>query len=252
MTFQEKLKNREVVLGTMLSELPSANLPRLFQVAGFDYFIIDCEHGSFDFSQVANLIGIANGYGIPAIVRIPMIEREFITKVLDAGADGLLVPMVNTKEEAEKVIEISKYSPLGKRGVSTTRAHSNYSPPPLKEYLKLANERTSIFVQLETQEAVKNVEDIASVEGITAIMIGPNDMATDLGVPGETGHPKMFEAIEKVIAAANKAGLPSGIIESHQDYLKKCRSLGMTVFSCGSELGMLLSAAKQNVKNFAD
>jgi 2-dehydro-3-deoxyglucarate aldolase/4-hydroxy-2-oxoheptanedioate aldolase len=248
MGFKEKLNTRQVALGTMLSEIATANVARIMKTAGFEFLIIDCEHGYFDFSQLANIISVGNGFNIPVLVRIPLIERGYITKVLDMGGDGFLVPMVNTSEQARRVVEFAKYAPQGKRGISTTRAQTNYNPPPLSEYVKIANQRTILLVQLETKEAVSHAEAIASVEGIDALMIGPNDLACDLGKPGEVQTEEMMHLIRKVIEAAKKAGKPCGIIESKIPFLRTCRSEGMNIFSCGSEVGMMMKSAKAIVK----
>ncbi len=247
---KEKLQCGETVLGTMLSEVATPNVVRVLQAAGYDFVIIDCEHGYFDFSQVANLITAGNGFGIPMLIRIPAIERQYITKVLDMGADGLLVPMVSTREDAERVVAYAKYHPLGKRGISTTRPHTNYAPPPLHEYCEIANRRTLVLVQIETRLGAKNAAEIARVEGIDALMVGPNDLAADCGAPGELDTEAMKTAIRTIIAGAKEGGKASGIIESHVDFLHQWAREGMKVFSCNSEIGLLLQAARQTKKQF--
>lgn len=161
-TLKQKLNARKTVLGTMLSEVANPNMARIMKAAGFELIIVDCEHGYFDFSQLAAIASLGNGFGLPVLVRIPEIRREWITKALDMSCDGLLVPMVNTAQQALEVIRYAKYQPLGERGISTTRAHTNYNPPPLGEYMRQANERTCILVQLETAEAIANVREIAA------------------------------------------------------------------------------------------
>ena len=171
-TVKEKIRDREPVFGTMISEMACPNLARIFKAAGFAYMIVDCEHGYFDYSQLAAMVSVANGAGIGAVVRIPTIDRGVITKVLDMGADGLLVPMVNTADEARQIVSYAKYPPLGHRGASTQRAHTNYDPPKLEEYFEIANARTIILAQIETRQALDHVGEIAAVEGIDAVVIG--------------------------------------------------------------------------------
>ena len=149
---KQKVTNRELTLGTMLSELAEPNIVRILKTAGFEFVIIDCETRLFSTIQTAALIGMGSCCGLPVFVRVPSTGREYITKVMDMGAAGLLVPMVNSAEDARQAVEYAKYTPLGKRGISTQRAHTNYAPPPLEEYLKMANQRTMIMVQLETRE----------------------------------------------------------------------------------------------------
>lgn len=245
-----KIKEKSVALGTMLSEVATPNIARIMKTAGFEFIIIDCEHGYFDFSQIACIVAVGNGFKIPVIIRIPTIEREAITKVLDIGADGLLVPMVNNVQDAEQVVKFAKYAPLGSRGVSTTRAHTNYDPPLLTEYIKSANMRTILLVQLETREAISSAHKIAAVDGVDGLMIGPNDLAMDMGLPGQFETPEMDSAITSVVAAAKEAGKSSGIITSNISFLHKCMDKGMNLFSCNSEVGMMLKAAKGIVKDF--
>ena len=247
---RNKIRRGETVLGTMLSELANPNLARIMKVAGFELVIVDCEHGYFDFSQLGAIASLGKAVGLPVFARVPTISREWITKVLDMGCEGLLVPMVDTPEQAVEIVKFARYSPIGQRGISTMRAHTDYSPPLLTEYLKLANERVCILVQIETRRAVRNAAAIGAVEGIDALIIGPNDLASDFGTPGQFDTPEMMEAILKIIADAEKAGKPSGIISSNLAYLKRCETMGMSVFSCNSEVGLLMKAAKDCVKGF--
>ncbi|MCD7906143.1 MAG: aldolase/citrate lyase family protein, partial [Clostridium sp.] len=163
----------------------------------------------------------------------------------DTGADGLLVPMVNTAQEARQIVSYAKYPSLGHRGASTQRAHTNYDPPKLEEYFEIANAKTIILAQIETRQALENVDEIAGVEGLDAVVIGPNDLSIDLGVPGNFQSQSMKEAERIVVEAAQKAGKASGIITSKTDVIRECRDKGMTVLSCDSEVGMLLKMAKQ-------
>ena len=247
---KERLSRGEAVLGTMLSEVDTPNVVRMLAAGGFEYLIIDCEHGYFDYSQTAALIGIAAGIRLPVIVRIPEIRREVITKYMDMGANGLLVPMTNTRQEIEAVVRYAKYAPMGRRGISTQRPHTEYNPPALARYMDKANRETILLAQIETREAVRSIDEILAVDGVDAAVIGPNDLAADCGVPGDFYAPEMQNNISAVISAAQRAGKPSGIIAGNLDFLADCRKKGMTVFSCNSEVGFILSAARQTVGRF--
>ena len=142
---KNKIVNRECVVGTMLSEFYTPNIIRLIKCIGYEFVFIDCEHGYFDLSQVANLAAVGKGFGIGVIVRVPSVQREFITKVLDIGVDGLLLPQIDNVELAKQAVYYAKYCPEGKRGLSTTRAHTDYNPPSVAEYVKKANKENSII-----------------------------------------------------------------------------------------------------------
>jgi len=230
--------------GIMLSEFGNPNIIRIFERAGNDFAIVDDEHGCFDYSQVSGLITVANGIGLPIVIRVPGVTREYITKVLDMGADGILVPMVNKIEQAKEIVKYAKYTPLGARGISTTRAHTNYGVSNLCEYLDAANKRVNVCIQLETKEAVDRVEEFAAIEGIDSLFIGPNDLAGDYGIPGEVTSDKIFDAVSKVGAAAQKFGKPAGIITGNKKLLEFCIKNDFVYYSVGSELDLLMKGAK--------
>ena len=239
MNMKDKISEKEVVRGMFLSEIAAPNLVRLMQAAGVDYVIVDCEHGYFDFSQVAAIAAVGNGIGFPVVVRVPHISRDCIQKYLDAGVDGILVPMLETEEQARELVCLGKYAPNGARGISTMRPHSNYDPGKLTDYMRKANERVMLFAQIETARGVGNIDKICAVNGLDGVLIGPNDLACDLGHAGDFNTPDMEEAIETVLRAADAHGLPSGIIASNPAFLKKWEEKGMRLFSCDSELGLL-------------
>ena len=247
---KEKLSKGQSVIGTMLSEIYTPNIVRILAAAKYEYLFVDCEHGYYDFTELANIAAIGRGFGINIIVRVPSVQREFITKVLDIGVDGLLLPQIDTPELAEKAVQLAKYTPEGHRGISTTRAHTGYNVSSVAEYVKEANKNLILMAQIESQEAVANAEAIAAVHGIDGIIVGPNDMAADYGHPGDTFSESMQDHIKKVIAACNKAGKPCGIVDSNLQRLKFWQEEGMKIFCIGSEIHMILSAAKNNIKNF--
>ena len=249
-SLNEKIVSGAAILGTMLSEVACPNVVRIMRTAGFEFMIVDCEHGYFDFSQIAALASVGRGFGLPIIVRVPTVERGFIAKVLDMGVDGLLAPMISRPVDAERLVRLAKYPPMGERGLSTTRAHTNYNPPGLDEYVKLANANIVIMVQIETLEAVANAGGIAAIEGVDVLMIGPNDLAASLGAPGKLDSAEMDDAISKAAVAAKECGKPCGIIDSRTGFLRKWRERGMTVVSCGSEVGMMMKAGKTMVADF--
>jgi|SRR5690625_1628864 len=230
--------------GVMVSEFSDASIARVLDTVGYDFLIVDCEHGAFDYSQVSRLCAVAAGINIDVLVRIPEIRREHIGKYLDMGAAGLVVPMVSTAEEAEQVIQLAKYAPLGSRGVSVTRAHSGYHVDDLNQYLEEANRYTKIFVQLETVEAFENVREIAAVEGLTGLFVGPNDLLQDLGVPGKNDDPRLADHIEHAAYAAHAQGLESGIITSNGGLISIGVRAGMRVVCQGSDVSLLMAGAR--------
>lgn len=243
--------NERSILGSFLSEMAVPNILRIYHTCSLDFVIVDCEHGPFDFSQVAALSAVGNGIGLPILVRVPYVSRESIQKYLDAGADGLVIPMMENPETAQEAIQYAKYAPLGRRGASTMRPHSEYNPGKLFDYMKNANQRTMVFAQIETKKGVSNAGRIADTQGLDGLFIGPNDLSVDFGTPGEFGSPDMENSARAVIHACQKARKPSGVISSDMAYLKWCRSEGMRIFSCNSEVGLLAQRIKSVMSEFS-
>lgn len=242
-----KLKNGGLVIGTMISEIRNPNLVYMLAQCGFDFFIIDNEHGAYSPETISNMIAAARGAGISVVVRIPEIRREAIMKPLDSGAAGLLVPMVNTADQAKEIMRYAKYPPMGERGVALSRAHSSYGRPNATEYLNQANQTTFIAVQAESPQAIENLESIASTPGVDAIFVGPADLSVGMGIPGQITHPKEVEAIETVLAICQKHAVVPGIHMSKRETLKDWIRRGMRFVTYSSDVDLLARAAQESL-----
>ncbi len=238
------------VLGAFLSEIAAPNLLRVYKAAGLDFVIVDCEHGYFDDSQVAALAAVANGIGLPILVRIPHVSRDRIQKPLDAGVDGILIPMVGDAQTAQAAAALAKYPPQGQRGISTFRPHSQYAKIVLADYLREADRRTMVFAQIETRQGLARADAIAAVDGLDGLFVGPNDLAADMGAPGMLNSEAMQAAYRAVTSAAAAHGKPAGIITSDETLIRDCRQAGMRLFSCNSETGLLSKQVARTVGNF--
>ncbi len=246
-TVKQRLRNGELVLGTILSEVRNPNIAYMLAQCGFEFFIIDNEHGAYSSETVSNMIAAARGAGLAAIVRIPEIRRESILKPLDSGATGLLVPQVHTVEQAQEVIHHSKYPPAGNRGVALRRAANRYARVNAAEYLQRANEDTFIAVQAESEQAIENVDAIAAVQGVDCVFVGPFDLSVSLGIPGQVNHPREVEAIDKVLAACQRQQKASGILLFEPDRLSEWIRKGVRFATYSSDISLLADAAAQAV-----
>ena len=240
-----RLKQGERVLGTMVTVFDSPELAKILKLCGFDYFIVDCEHGPFNYSAVANLLAMAREIGIGGFVRVPEPKREVVLKFMEMGASGLLLPNTDTPEQAQALVEYAKYLPLGKRGVSMMRAHTGFekveSP---QQYMQESNADTVLMAQIESPLAVKNVEAILDVDGIDAAFIGPNDLTQNMGILGQFTHPEYIGALDHVIESARKRGKFSGIHLMSSFGLKPWIEKGMTLNLCSSDVDLLMKAAR--------
>ncbi len=241
------LKEEKVVLGSFVSEIWSPTISWMYATAGFDFMFIDMEHGSFNMETVAAMIMAARGGGIAPIVRVPSNDRASVMRPLDAGADGLLVPMVETREYAEQLIRFSKYPPLGQRGVALRRAHSAYRPLPAAPYLQRANEETLIVAQIETQLSVDNLETILDLGSIDVAFVGPADLSTSMGHPGQASHPEVVQAIERVLEVSRGHGVAPGIHLTEVHSVKEWARRGMRFISYSGDLAFIVDSAARDL-----
>lgn len=244
---RKKLADGEMAIGIMLSEMYVPNIARLLAGCGYDYLLVDCEHGYFDMTQVANLIAVAEGARIPVIVRVTQPSRTNITKYLDMGAQGILLSDVASKADAERLAALCRYAPEGDRGVSTFRAHTDYSSGNVRELMRSANERVIVICQIESPHTVAHIDEITAIPGVDGVLIGPNDLSQHMGIFGQYDHPDMTAALTRIADSARTHGKWSGIITANTGLLAACRDMGMTCFSVGSELNAIHNGAIQQL-----
>ena len=168
---KQRLRAGEQVLGTMVTTFASPDIGKILKNCGFDFFIVDCEHGAFTTREVANIIAAARGIGMPALVRIPEMRREHALKFIEMGASGLLLPNTETAEQARMLVDCAKYAPLGHRGVSLSRPHTDFEKVDGREYMARANDETILMCQIESRRGVEHIEEILAVEGIDLSLI---------------------------------------------------------------------------------
>lgn len=205
--FRARLQQRDPLLGTMVT-LPLGSTAEILAEAGFDWFFVDGEHGPL---ETADLLGIlqAVGHRVPCVVRVPVRGEAPIKKVLDLGADGVIVPQVNTAAQAAEVVAHARYAPHGSRGVGLARAHGyGYR---FQEYVDSANDRIAVIVQAEHADAVENIDEIVKVNGVDAVLLGPYDLAASLGKMGQVDDPTVTQAIDRVTQACLDVDMPLGI-----------------------------------------
>lgn len=215
-----RLKNHEHVLGCIVQ----GNWPELVEMiglAGFHFAFIDAEHYAFSMRDCENLVRAAEVRGICAFIRTPYSDPKTVLKYLDLGAAGIIYPDISSKEDAEAAVRYAKYPPQGIRGLSSTRS-GDYGFLSKDIYLNKANEETAVLAVIESQEGLDNLEEIFSVEGIDAFLIGTSDLSMSLGVYGQPEHPKVIEAVEHIIKTGKKMGVHVGGYlrsgQSPQDY----------------------------------
>lgn len=246
---KQRLREGGSIIGTMISTFDNPDIVKILKVCGFDLVTIDCEHGGFDYSKVAALLGMARAVGLDGFVRIPEARREVVLKYMEMGADGLLLPNCDTAQQAKLLVEYAKYFPMGNRGVSLLRGHTGYEKvPSATEYMARANEETVLMCQIESPTAVKNIGAILDIEGIDAAFIGPNDLSQSYGLMGQFEHPTMVEAIDTVVAAARERSKFSGIHWTGAPaVLRRWMDEGMTLNLWSNDVTMMMNNARQGL-----
>ncbi|MBO3803896.1 MAG: 4-hydroxy-2-oxo-heptane-1,7-dioate aldolase [Candidatus Brockarchaeota archaeon] len=238
---KEMLKERKTTLGAWAT-IGHADVAEVMAQQGFDWLVFDMEHAPLSIGDVQNLMQATSGSDIVPIVRVAWNDMVLIKLALDVGAMGVVVPWVNTKEEASRAVRATRYAPLGNRGVGPRRAASYGSE--LVDYLKSADEEMMVVCQIETQEAIANLGQILSVEGVDAAFVGPADLSTSLGHRGDWHHPEVERAISKVLEASLDAGVAAGIYAMSVEDAARHAAEGFRFIALGSDTGFLASGCK--------
>jgi 2-dehydro-3-deoxyglucarate aldolase len=243
--FKARLRAGELLHGTLLT-MAATEVADLLATAGFDWLFVDAEHGALDPRDVLLILQVVAGR-TACLVRVPALEEAWIKRVLDAGADGIIVPQISTAEQAERAVRFAHYPPRGTRGLGTGRA--NRYGLGLAGHLDRAREQVTVVVQAETADAVRNIEAITRVADLDAVFVGPFDLSASLGHPGELDHPEVRSAIERVAEACRSAGVRSGIFGLGAAGLRSRPGEGFTLLAAGVDAALLGGAAEMLVKD---
>ncbi len=239
--FRRRLVAGETLLGTIVS-LRSPEVAELLAETGFDWLFIDGEHGAFDIANIQTVLQAADSLKT-CIVRIPALDEAAIKKVLDIGATGVIVPQIHTAEQAEAVVRWGRYPPQGGRGLGVARVQ-RYGFA-LQRYADSANEEVVLIVQAESADSVENIDAIAAVPGIDAVLIGPYDLSASLGHAGQVDHPVVTEAIAHIIQVCKAYDRPLGIFGMTADSVRPYRDQGVTLIAVGMDSVLLGTAARE-------
>jgi 2-keto-3-deoxy-L-rhamnonate aldolase RhmA len=196
--------------GHFIVEFATPGIGHILKSAGCDFVLFDLEHSGFGFETVKSAIRYFEAAQVPVIVRVPSKEYHHIARAMDMGAEGLMVPMVGSAEEARQIVHSMKYHPQGGRGVALQVAHDRYRPGAVADKFTATNARTTLFCQIETADGVKNADAIAAVEGVDCLWVGHFDLSVGLGIPGEFEHPDFKAAIDRTVKAARSHGKALG------------------------------------------
>lgn len=245
--FRRALRAGELQIGLWCS-LASHYSVEVVAGAGFDWLLLDSEHSPNDLESLLAQLQAAAPYPTSPIVRVPWNDTVTIKRVLDIGAQGLLVPYVQNADEARAAVAATRYPPRGVRGVAGTTRANRFGRIP--DYARRAHDELCVLVQVETQAAVEHIEAIAAVEGVDGIFIGPADLHASLGYPGETANPAVLPQIEDAIRRIVGAGKPAGILTGDEKLARRYIELGALFVAVGADVGILARGADRLAASF--
>ncbi len=238
------LKSGGIVLGGEISRLASHEVARIYALAGYDFVFIDMEHTPFDLETVARMIETARAVKLVPLVRVPQAEYAWVSRVLDAGAMGIIVPRVNTPEQVRSLVSWTRYPPLGIRGFACTHFQNEDREVPPDDFMRAVHEHTLLVIQIERREALANLSEMVSIAGVDVACLGYMDLSVDMGIAGQVAHPDMVAAIQRLIDVSQQHSVAPGIICAEIDVVMDWMHRGMRFVSYSSDGRLLLEAAK--------
>ncbi len=225
-------------------KLPQPESVEIMALAGFDLVAVDLEHAATSMQRISELLATARGLGVASLVRVPTAGREWIQRCLDAGADGVVIPQVDSAQAAAAAVRAARFPPIGQRGVSPSTRAGCWGLAPLRDYLQVGNQ-AAVVVQVESVAGVANIDAILGA-GIDAVLIGPADLATDLGVDARS--PTLAEAQTRVLHATQRFGIPCGIAVGDAPTARTHLAAGFDFAVVGTDVTLLAYAARDAVR----
>jgi 4-hydroxy-2-oxoheptanedioate aldolase len=251
---KEKLARDEVVASMTVRLTRGIEIARIAATAGFDTLYVDVEHSSFSLETTGQICMAALEAGIAPFVRVPANTPDYISRVLDGGALGVIAPHIGSAQEARAVVRAAKYPPLGERSNAGTLPHLHFRSFPAAEVNAAMNDATMVIVQFESAATLDRMDEIIAVEGVDMVLIGLNDLLADWGIPGQYDDPRVREVYGEVIAACRRRGKHCGVggLATRPDLAAEFVKMGARYVSTGTDLGFLLAACTARAKQVKD
>ena len=240
----DKLEAGELVLCLSLSQARTVDIPMMAAAAGYDAIYVDLEHTAISLETTAMLCTASIGFGLVPLVRVPSHDHHYMTRVIDTGAMGVIVPHVDTREQAQHIVDTCKFPPVGHRSISGTNPVTHYRPMAPAEAVEILNAETILCAMVETPEAIERVDEIASVPGLDMVLVGTHDLTAEMGILGQFRHERFLGAMEAVAKACHAHGKVMGVAGiKDADLLADFVALGLRFISAGTDAGFFMEAA---------
>jgi 2-dehydro-3-deoxyglucarate aldolase/4-hydroxy-2-oxoheptanedioate aldolase len=245
--FQQVLRSGGIPIGHMLMEFGTRGIAKILAAASVDFAVIDMEHSGFDLDRVADLLAWFKSTEVTAFVRVPQPQHHFVARAMDAGAQGIMVPNVESREQAQTIVAAAKYAPLGKRGVGVGIAHDDYIAGDLTTTFREANENTTVICQIESVAGIENIDAIAAAPGADVLWLGHYDLSQSMGIAGEFGHPRLKQAIAKILQAATRHGKIAAVHPGRIDLAEEWLAMGFRSLCWKVDIGLFRDALAAEV-----
>lgn len=242
---KKRLQQGEVVFGCAIQQFGVPEIARLLAAAGFDFVFIDAEHGPFDLETLQALIRACLEREATPIVRVGELHYSLVARALDAGAQGIIFPRVESQTSLAEAIRWTRFPPMGVRGYGLAPPQLDYETRSFAEIIEHVNANTLVVVQFETRAAIERREELLATPGIDVALVGPSDLSISLGVPGEFEHPKLIEAVLALMESCKRHNVAPGIQVRSPALAKKWAERGMRFVGCGAEHGLLWERARE-------
>ena len=246
---KKKVQEGHVSIGTFVFEFCTSGIGRLAAEAGAEFAVFDMEHTGWTVETIRMLISTTRCTDMAPLVRIPATEYHFVARVMDAGAMGIMVPMVETEEQAASIVQMAKYPPVGGRGAAFGVAHDDYTGGDIVEKIRQANSESLLIAQIETKRGVDNVDAIAAVEGIDVLWVGHFDLTNSLGIPGQFEHPEFKDALAKVLDACRRHKKVPGFMAGGISDGKALLDHGFRMIAYGGDLWLYQAAVREGIES---
>lgn len=242
----------ETVLGSMIFELFAPAIPQLLVHSGAEYVIYDMEHTGASLETIKAQIAFCRGLPIAPMARVPRGEYHFLARALDIGCHGVMIPMVESAEQARAIAEATHYPPRGRRGAAFGFAHDDYAPGDPKAKMKAADARTLVIAQIETERGLEHVDEIAATPGIDVLWLGHFDLTNFLGIPGQFDNPTYMKAVDRIVAAGRKHKKGLGFMAASEDWARQYKKLGFNMLAAGPDQALLAVAMRSIIASVED
>ena len=243
-TLRSRARDGELVKGAMVFECFTPGVATLARLAGADFVMYDMEHSGLSIETLKDLVATCRGLGVAPMARVPRGEYQHLAPALDVGCHGVMIPMVESAEQAHAIVEATRYPPTGRRGAAFGFAHDDYEMTDIKTKIKTLNARNVVIAQIETERGLENVEAIAAVKEIDVLWVGHFDLTNFLGIPAEFDNPRYSAAINRVVAAGRKYRKGLGFMATDANWTAQYQRLGFNMLAAGTDQAILVSGWK--------